>query len=426
MKGEHLKLDIFREKVIRELGEALPKLPKGWNWITLGDERYFKRYGGGTPKKSVEKYWKNGTMPWVTNSEIPEGKVVVITATQQKITELALRHSSATVVPKGSVILGCTASIGKVAIAGVELTTNQQFNSFKCNEEQVLPQFVAYYFLTQKASLQMIAGETTFKHIVIPKLLKFRIPLPPLDEQKRIATRIEEILSRVEQAKKLREEALKDAEAIMQSALYEVFLRAEERGWEWKNLTQVCKIDCESRNPSVAAPNEEFAYIDISGIESGTGKIREVKKILGKDAPSRARRVIHTNDVIMSTVRPYLKSFAIIPEEYDNQMCSTGFAVLSCGQSMLPKYLLYGLFWDGVIDQCNKMMIGAHYPALNSRQVAEIRIPVAFIAEQRSIITCLDRLQEKVEMLKQTQSKTKEELEAIIPTVLDRAFRGEL
>jgi len=258
------------------------------------------------------------------------------------------------------------------------------------------------------------------------KLLKLKIPVPPVREQTRIVATAEAISSRVAEAKKLREEALSDADAIMQSALHEVFSRAEEKGWEWRTLSSVCKIDSESRNPSIIAPEEQFIYIDISGIESGTGKIREVKRIFGRDAPSRARKVVHTDDVIMSTVRPYLKSFAIISEDYNNQICSTGFAVLSCMQGLFPRYLLYVLFWDNTIEQCNKMMVGAHYPALNSMQVAQIRIHVPPLEEQKRIVMYLDKLQEKVEALKRQQRETGEELEALSAAVLEEAFRGRL
>jgi len=138
------------------------------------------------------------------------------------------------------------------------------------------------------------------------------------------------------------------------------------KGWRWVRLGEVCKINKNSRNPAKEIPDKEFLYIDITSVEGGTGEIKEIKKILGENAPSRARRVIHQDDVIMSTVRPYLKAFAVIPPEYDNQICSTGFAVLSCNSEILPKFLLYALFSEVVIEQCNKMMIGAHYPALNN------------------------------------------------------------
>ncbi|MEM1558565.1 MAG: restriction endonuclease subunit S, partial [Thermoproteota archaeon] len=193
-------------------------------------------------------------------------------------------------------------------------------------------------------------------------------------------------------------------------------------GWRWVKLEDVCWINREVMDPRKKIPDKEFVYIDISGVEGGIGQILNVKKILGKDAPSRARRVIHTNDVIMSTVRPYLKSFAIIPEEYDNQICSTGFAVLSCRERIIPKYLFYALFSNTVIRQCNDMMIGAHYPALRFDQVAKIKIPLPPLEEQERIVSRLNELVNRAEEAKRLRKQAREEAEKLIQAALNKVF----
>ncbi len=78
-------------------------------------------------------------------------------------------------------------------------------------------------------------------------------------------------------------------------------------GWASCGLGEIVAINQETRNPAKELPDREFIYMDISSVEGSTGRIKEPEKLLGKSAPSRARRVIHTDDVIMSTVRPYLK-----------------------------------------------------------------------------------------------------------------------
>lgn len=155
--------------------------------------------------------------------------------------------------------------------------------------------------------------------------------------------------------------------------------------WEVKNLDEVTKINQESRNPSKISPKDKFLYIDIESITNESGIIKNVKNVMGVDAPLRARRVVHNNDVIMSTVRPYLKAFAIVTPKYDNEICSTGFAVLTAKKVIYPHYLLYCLFSDFVLDQCNRMMTGGQYPALNTSQVKKIKIPIPSLPEQKQI-----------------------------------------
>jgi type I restriction enzyme S subunit len=194
------------------------------------------------------------------------------------------------------------------------------------------------------------------------------------------------------------------------------------KNWKIVELGEVVEINKELIDPTKEIPNETFIYIDIDSIEGGTGKIRNPKRILGRDAPSRARRVIHENEVIMSTVRPYLKAFAIVPKEYDNQICSTGFAVLTCKNSILPYFLLNALFSDNVIAQCNKMMVGGQYPALNQSQVSRIKIPLPPLQEQQKIAEILSTIDKKLEIERNEKAK----LEKIKQGLMDLLLTGKI
>jgi type I restriction enzyme, S subunit len=177
--------------------------------------------------------------------------------------------------------------------------------------------------------------------------------------------------------------------------------------WEIVPLKGISEINKESIDPAKEFPDHKFLYIDIDSVENETGVIRNAKEIIGKSAPSRARRLIRQNDVLMSTVRPYLKAFTIVPKKFNNQICSTGFAVLTCGEKLLPLFLLYSLFAKSVLDQCKKMMVGGQYPALTASQVSNIEVLIPPLPEQRKIseiLTTVDQGIEKVdEAIKKTQ-----------------------
>jgi len=192
--------------------------------------------------------------------------------------------------------------------------------------------------------------------------------------------------------------------------------------WEVVKLKDVVEIDRESKDPSKEMPDKTFLYVDIDSVEGETGKIRNPKTIMGREAPSRARRVIHENDVIMSTVRPYLKAFAIVPRELDNQICSTGFAVLSCGSNIAPYFLLNVLFSAQTINQCNRMMVGGQYPALNQSQVSEIKIPLPPLSEQQKIADIFSITDRKLEL----ERNEKERLERIKQGLMDLLLTGKI
>ena len=176
--------------------------------------------------------------------------------------------------------------------------------------------------------------------------------------------------------------------------------------WEVARLGEFVDINKKSIDPSKDSQNGKFLYIDIDAVENGTGVIRNAKEILGKDAPSRARRVIYYNDVLMSTVRPYLKAFAIVPKSFHNQICSTGFAVLTCGDKIIPFYLFHTLFTKSVINQCKKMMVGGQYPALSTSQVGKIRIPIPPLPEQKKIADVLSTVDQGIEKVGEAIKKT--------------------
>ncbi|NWF86922.1 restriction endonuclease subunit S, partial [Candidatus Bathyarchaeota archaeon] len=192
--------------------------------------------------------------------------------------------------------------------------------------------------------------------------------------------------------------------------------------WQVSKLKDVVEIDRESRDPSREMPDKTFLYVDIDSVDGSAGKIRNPKRILGKEAPSRARRVIHENDVIMSTVRPYLKAFAIVPRELNNHICSTGFAVLSSKNAILPYFLLNVLFSNQVIAQCNRMMVGGQYPALNQSQVSEIKIPLPPLSEQQKIAGIFFSVDRKLEL----EKAEKEKLERVKHGLTDLLLTGKI
>ncbi len=285
------------------------------------------------------------------------------------------------------------------------------------------------YFLNYIDLRHYIVGSTRTK-LNQADMRRIKISLPPLPEQQKIA----HVLMSIDKAIEVVDEAIKQAECIKKGLMQELLTKGightefkdTEIGripedWEVVRLGGVAEINKESINPPKEAPNKEFYYIEIDSIQDGI--IKSVKKIIGKDAPSRARRLVRENDVIMSTVRPYLKAFALVPEKYDGQICSTGFAVLRCKKNLIiPNYLLYNLFMDRTIEQCNRLMVGGQYPALNQSHVEQLKIPLPPLEEQQKIAEILSKWDEVIEIKK----AKKERLERMKKKVMDLLLTGKV
>lgn len=131
----------------------------------------------------------------------------------------------------------------------------------------------------------------------------------------------------------------------------------------------------EKRNPTLK-PDELFKYVDISSIDVVTGIIINPQELLGEEAPSRARKVIHEGDIIISTCRPTRGAIAIVPKELDNQICSTGFCVIRAKKGVSNKYLHFILRSAVVKEQFRKFSTGSSYPAILDDDIRKTVIPL--------------------------------------------------
>ncbi len=212
----------------------------------------------------------------------------------------------------------------------------------------------------------------------------------PLPEQKRIVAILDEAFLAINKAKANAEANLKNAKELFESYLQGVFENKGE-GWEEKTLEQVL-VKTETVDPT-KKPNEEFIYLDVSSVNKETKEIENATVLLGKDAPSRARKLVKTNDVIFATVRPTHSRVALITEEYDEQVCSTGYFVLRAKEFLSNNLVYYFLLTYSFNKQMEKLQKGASYPAVTDREVKGIYISFPkSLKEQKSIVQKLDAL----------------------------------
>src|SRR5699024_1017915 len=130
-------------------------------------------------------------------------------------------------------------------------------------------------------------------------------------------------------------------------------------------------------HPKKEYPNEEFTYIDISSVNKEKKIIEEPKILKGEKAPSRAKREVIKGDVLFATTRPNLKNIAIVEENYNKPIASTGFCLLRAKSSKLfNRYLFYFLLTNTLQDLIQPFIRGAQYPAISNRNLKGLEIPL--------------------------------------------------
>ena len=197
-------------------------------------------------------------------------------------------------------------------------------------------------------------------------------------------------------------------------------------GWELKKLGDVLQ-KTETVNP-LQLPNTEFYYVDVSSVSNETFQIESTQQLIGNDAPSRARRLIKTNDILFATVRPTLQRIAIVPEYLNNQVCSTGYFVLRPKNEMDYRFVFYFLFSKVFMEQMEALQKGASYPAVTDGEVRSQIIPLPPLPEQQRIVAILDKAFENIAIAKanaeQNLKNARELFESYLQSVFTQKSEG--
>lgn len=222
---------------------------------------------GSTPRTNVDEYW-GGDIPWVTPADISKLDGKYIASTPNTITQLGYDSCSTTLLPANSVILSSRAPIGHVAINTLPMATNQGFKSF-IPEDKILDSVYLYYWLkANTAYLQSLGRGATFKEISKSIVEEIEIPLPPLEEQRRIAA----ILDCADGLRAKRRAALAKLDTLLQATFLDMFGDpvTNPKGWEVQPFGKLAKSQDSMRVPVKLSDREnthgEYPYYGASGV----------------------------------------------------------------------------------------------------------------------------------------------------------------
>ena len=168
-------------------------------------------------------------------------------------------------------------------------------------------------------------------------------------------------------------------------------------GWEAKRLKNLAVLNPEAL-PEDTDPTLEMVYVDIGGVDS-LGRINGREQLTFASAPSRARRLVRDGDVIVSTVRTYLRAIAPISDPEVGMVVSTGFAVVRPDEELTTDYAAYALRAPYFVERVVAHSKGVSFPAINESEMATYELAVPPDAEQRAIAAFLDRETARIDAL---------------------------
>ena len=285
-----------------------------------------------------------------------------------------------------------------------------------------------------KLQIDYESNATTIDVIYGYTLKNLVLPFPPLHEQQKITDFLDKKCSEIDSVISKTRETIEEYKKLKQSILTEVVTGKNEKvegksemlpdGWEWIKLKYLVKYNVSTLEEKT---NDDFNfdYIDIGSVEFGKG-ITDFQNMNFKNAPSRARRILEEGDVILSTVRTYLRAIAKINKRENPQIASTGFVVLTADKSkILSEYLFYAISSETFISKVESNSVGISYPAINSSQVVNFKVPVPPLTSQLSLISYLDQKCSEIDNLITKKEQLVVELEAYKKSLIYEVVTGK-
>ena len=212
-------------------------------------------HSGSTPRTNNPDFW-DGEITWVTPKDLSKLKSKFISKTESKITQLGFDSCSTKLLPENSVLFSSRAPIGHVAINTIPMCTNQGFKSFVPKADLLDSQYLYYWLKANKEYLQDLGVGATFKEISKTVIANVEIPLPPLAEQRRIAS----ILDQADELRQKRQQAIEKLDQLLQATFIDMFGDpvSNPKGWEVKKLSELSTKIHSGNTPKGGSEN----YVD--------------------------------------------------------------------------------------------------------------------------------------------------------------------
>lgn len=292
---------------------------------------------------------------------------------------------------------------------------------FTINETKLDRGFLDYFIRTPAFRDQVEAqGSTNYAAIRPGHVLGYEIPLPPLAEQRRIVARIEALAAEVAEAKRLRQEAAEEAEALLLSSFGQLFQPGSN--WQIKETGEFCEPTQYGYTESATRDPIGPRFLRITDIQNGRVDWETVPYCR---CPDPEKYLLKPDDLVFArTGATTGKSFVI--QECPEAVFASYLIRLRVRDSVsiayLYRYFQSPGYWQQIMDEKE----GTGQPNVNGSKLSKLKVPIPPPAEQHRIVAELDALQSQVDGLKRLQAETAVELDALLPAILDRAFTGGL
>lgn len=370
---------------------------------------------GKTPLRRNNEYWKNGNFPFLSISDMGDEKY--ITQTKEKITEKAVKEQNCRLVPADTVLMSFKLSIGVVGINKFPLFTNEAIAAFSIESEKKLLKNYLFWVLQSIDYDIYVDRAAKGKTLNKSKLHNIQIPLPPVDEQKRIATKLDQ----ADALRRKREQSLSHLDDLILSQFYEMFLQLENK----TRLGDLVEVVTKGTTPTTLGSDyvdEGIPFIRAQNLLNRQLKYQnDVLYIDKKTHEIMSRSQLHPGDVLL-TIAGTVGRVALVPVGAPPLNCNQAVALIRLREKLLPEYVMYWLLTQDAIRQMLDAKVTMTISNLSLTQIKNLEIPVPDIKLQNDFKIFL----RKHQTLYEHNLKSLKKINDLFYSLQHSAFSGQL
>jgi type I restriction enzyme, S subunit len=405
-------------------------LPEGWVHELLST---LAQWGsGGTPSRNNLAYY-GGNIPWIKTGELGQG---IITDTEEKITELGLQKSSAKIFPKGSVAVAMYgATIGKTAILDIDAATNQACAVGIPVEGLTTKEYLFYYLTSQKDAF-VKAGQGGAQPNISQTVIKnWSVPLAPLNEQKRIADKLDRLLAKVDACrercdriplilKRFRQSVLA---AATSGELTEDWREANNLSLNWKEypLSDLTEKVTDGEHLTPKRTSSGKFLLSARNVLNGSIVLEDVDYVDDLEFKRIRKRCDPSIGDVLLSCSGSVGRVAIVDQD-DCYVMVRSVAMIRPRKELLSTYLMYGLRSPNLQSQISKKSKATAQANIFLGAIKSLVLPLPTLKEQQEIICRVDKLFAFADRLESRYQTARAKCDQLTPALLEKAFQGEL
>ncbi|NWN98775.1 MAG: restriction endonuclease subunit S [Bacillus sp. (in: Bacteria)] len=378
-------------------------------------------YSGTTPSTSKSEYW-NGNIKWITPAELQDGHNWYIYDTERKITDEAVRSKNLKMLKKGTILLTTRAPIGKVALVGEVMCTNQGFKNIECNTDVVNPEFLYFWLLSKKEYLNSLGRGATFKEISKTIVENIQVPVPPLGIQGKIVEILKQSLFLIDK----RKAQIESLDQLTQSVFLEMFgdIRINSKKFKQVKLNEV--ITKITTGKSLAGEGiSEYKVLKTSAVSYKFFKQNEVK-YLPQDYVPPVSHIVNKGDVLVSRMNTseLVGAAAYVFNEIKNVALPDRIWKLHYSRKINPIFLWYFINQSYFRDKVTDIATGTSGSMKNISQKKYLNLSI--LLPDISLQNKFAEFVYKIQIEKDKMDKGLIELNNIFNSLMQRTFNGKL